>query len=55
MAPSLPEAYSSLGVALTFQGRFAETIQQFRRALDLRPTFLAARENVALAESALGR
>jgi Flp pilus assembly protein TadD len=44
--PAWPEAHNNLGTALARRGRYLEASQHFRKALEIRPGFEAARVNL---------
>ncbi|MBN1615494.1 MAG: tetratricopeptide repeat protein, partial [Deltaproteobacteria bacterium] len=43
------EIYNDLGIALLRSGRINEAIDRFRKALEIRPDFMMAKENLSLA------
>jgi tetratricopeptide (TPR) repeat protein len=49
------DSLCDLGIALNSAGRFAEAVECFRKALELRPDFTDARFNLGTSYAALGR
>lgn len=54
LAPSVPEIHANLGIAYYFQGRSAEALSSFQRALKLKPQMRQANVMVGICQAELG-
>ena len=54
-SPGDEKAVTNLGIALASQGKIAEALVQFRRAVELNPNSAAAQQNLARAQALAGR
>jgi lipoprotein NlpI len=53
--PNYAEAFNNLGLALKENGKLEAAIENFHRALEIRPSYLAARQNLEETEHQLKR